>query len=203
MDTTYRIELSTESINKLISTTNKVKKALSSEEFNKFILGKCKEVLDLILEFENIASDEKATDYLEGNKTEITKNYVELYNDSEIDIPDADTFFSEYAKQFYPIKLSLAELVEYGTGLVGAQSSKGTGDEWEYMVNQNRNDPNYMLYGRYASYDAGWEWKNGSNREITRGQEGRYIYFQLKETVEEHLDEWVEEYLERILSENL
>lgn len=191
MNTTYRIELSTESINKLISTTNKVKKALSSEEFNKFILGKCKEVLDLILEFENIASDEKATDYLEGNKTEITKNYVELYNDSEIDIPDADTFFSEYAKQFYPIKLSLAELVEYGTGLVGAQSSKGTGDEWEYMVNKNRD------------YSEGWEWKNGTHAEHTMGQEGRYIYFQLKETVEEHLDEWVEEYLERILSENL
>jgi DNA-binding transcriptional ArsR family regulator len=101
---------------------------------------------------------------------------------------------TDYGKEFYPDKLSLAELIEYGTGLVGAESSKHTGDEWEYMANPNRD------------YKDGWEWNNESYSNFptpTMGQEGRYIYYQLAEYVKEHLENWVDEYIGKLIGGNL
>lgn len=190
-NTTYTIELSEEGIKNYIKTLEKIEKAFSSDDFHKYLLDKCRELLTLIIEKENVSEIERAGEYLEGCQDEIGKGYIYLYNDSTIDIPSSDTFFSDYAKQFYPIELSLAELVEYGTGLVGAESSKNTGDEWEYMANPKRD------------YREGWEWKNGTHAVHTMGQEGKYIYFQLKEEIEKNIDKWVNDYFINLIGGSL
>lgn len=189
MSKNYDIELTENNLKKYIDKLKKVEQALKGEEFRKFILNKAKAILQEIMENNDISTDdENAGDYVNGNKTEIGKDYVYLFNDSVIDVKSLDTFFNEDTKANYPENLSLAALVEYGTGLVGAQSSKNTGKEWEYMANPNRD------------YSQGWIWK-GKNGSIVRtmGKEGKYIYYELSEQVKEHLDEWVNEYLEKVL----
>lgn len=189
MSKNYDIELTENNLKKYIDKLKKVEQALKGEEFRKFILNKAKAILQEIMENNDISTDDENTgDYVNGNKTEIGKDYVYLFNDSVIDVKNLDTFFNEDTKANYPENLSLAALVEYGTGLVGAQSSKNTGKEWEYMTNPNRD------------YSKGWIWK-GKNGSIVRtmGKEGKYIYYELSEQVKEHLDEWVNEYLEKVL----
>lgn len=187
MTKTYNYELSVDSLEKLSKKLEEIEKSLSYDGLNKFLMDKCKARLEEILKETNVDGDQRASEYLAGNKTEIGKNYIKLYNDSEIDIPSADTFFSEEWKKNYPERLSLAELIEYGTGLVGSQSSLNTGDEWEYMANYGRN------------YEEGWEYNNNGNKVHTMGQEGRYIYYQLYQYVKDHADEWLVEYFNTIL----
>lgn len=190
MNRVYEIELSEESLKKFSSTLEKIESKISGEDFSRFLLKKCNDLLSKIMERENIGEEQRVFDYLAGNKNNIGKDFVQLYNDSEIDIASQDTWFNDYGKQFYPSKLSLAELVEYGTGVIGSLYSKNTGDEWEYMANPNRD------------YKKGWEWNNESypsSENPTLGQAGKYIYFQLQEEVEKHIEEWVVEYIDSII----
>lgn len=191
MSKKYEFELTEGNLEKYIDNLEKVEKALKSYEFRAFILNKCKSLLDTIMEYTDIASEQRADDYVAGNKTEIGKDYVYLYNDSTINIESADTWLNDYGKNFYPDELSLAELVEYGAGLVGSQNAKGIDGEWEYMVNPKRD------------YEEGWNWNNKGTIEHTQGQAGRYIYYELSEQVRKHLDEWVNEYLENAIGGNI
>jgi hypothetical protein len=190
MNRVYEIELSEESLKKFSSTLEKIESKISGEDFSRFLLKKCNDLLSKIMERENIGEEQRVFDYLAGNKNNIGKDFVQLYNDSEIDIASQDTWFNDYGKQFYPSKLSLAELVEYGTGVIGSLYSRNTGDEWEYEVNPNRD------------YDKGWEWNNASypsSESPTLGQAGKYIYFQLQEEAREHIEEWVVEYIDSLI----
>lgn len=191
MSKKYEFELTEGNLEKYIDNLEKVEKALKSYEFRTFILNKCKGLLDTIMEYTDIASDQRADDYVAGNKTEIGKDYVYLYNDSTINIESADTWLNDYGKNFYPDELSLAALVEYGAGLVGSQNAKGIDGEWSYMLNPKRD------------YEEGWNWNNKGTIEHTQGQAGRYIYYELSEQVRKHLDEWVDEYLENAIGGNV
>lgn len=194
MAKTYEIELSEESITKLGNTLEKIGNKLDTDDFNKFLMSKCKEELENLMYYEDVDGDQRGAEYKAGNHEEMGKDYIELYNDSEIDIASQDTWLNDYGKTFYPDRLSLAELIEYGAGLIGSQSSKNTGDEWEYMANPNRD------------YQEGWGWNNQSYSDFpshTMGQEGRYIYFQLAEKVEDKLENWVSEYIEKLIGGSL
>lgn len=195
-DKFYTIELTQENLQKVIDRYKKVSMALGSMEFKQFLLEKCKKARDEIMlerdiaHIENVgdsANQEKVDAYTSGNKEEISGDTITLYNDSVIDIRSTNTFFSEeYRDTHYPAELSLAELVEYGAGLVGADSSLGTGDEWEYTVNAGRD------------YSEGWYYKSDNNvPELTQGSEGKYIYYYLAETIENNIDDWVEEFLDK------
>ena len=200
MSKTYNVELSEQGIKSLKDTLNKINKKLDNDGFNKFLMAKCKEELENIMYYEDVDGDQRGAEYIAGNHDKTGKDYVHLYNDSEIDIESQDTWLNDWGKNYYPEKLSLAELIEYGTGLVGAQSSKNTGDEWEYMANPKRKD------GTLRSYEDGWEWNNESypsSPTPTTGQEGRYIYFQLAEKVRANLDKWVEEYINELIGGSL
>lgn len=194
MSKTYEVELSQQGMSNLSKTLEKIGKGLDNDDFNKFLMNKCRKELDDIMFYEDVESDQRGAEYLAGNHEEMGKNYIELYNDSEIDIDSQDTWLNDYGKQFYPDRLSLAELVEYGAGVVGAESSKNTGDEWSYMINP------------YRDYDEGWEWNNQSYPDFpshTLGQEGRYIYYQLAERVQSKLDGWVGEYISKLIGGSL
>lgn len=194
MSKTYEITLSEQGIKSLASVLDKIGKELDSNDFNSFLMRKCRKELDDIMFYEDVESDQRGAEYLAGNHDEMGKDYIELYNDSEINIPSQDTWFNDWGKTFYPDNLSLAELIEYGAGIIGSQNSKNTGDEWEYMANPNRN------------YEEGWEWDNSSYPDFpshTLGQEGRYIYYQLAERVQAKLDGWVGEYIEKLIGGSL
>ena len=196
MSKNFEIELSEDGFKDFAKALDKIGKKLDSDDFNKFLMGKCRDTLEYIMHNENIEEVQRGGEYIEGNHEESGKNYIRLYNDSEIDIESQDTWLNDYGKMFYPSTLSLAQLIEYGAGLIGARSSKNTGDEWDYMVNENRNN------GNLRSYEEGWEWNNQSYSNfpsVTQGQEGKYIYYQLYEEVLKHIDEWVSEYVERLI----
>ena len=195
MSKIYEVELSEESLTKLIEKYKNLSKALSSSEFKQFLLEKCKKTRDEIMlerdiahieDVNNSANQEKVDAYTSANKEEIDGNTITLYNDSVIDIDSANTFFSEeYRNTHYPADFSLAELVEYGAGLVGANSSLGTGDEWDYTINAGRD------------YSAGWHYKSDNDiPELTQGSEGKYIYYFLAKAIEENIENWVDEFLE-------
>lgn len=194
MSKNYEIELSEESIKGFTKELDKIEKKITNDSLNKFLMDKCRDTLEYIMHNENVEGTQRGSEYIEGNHEEKGKGYIRLYNDSVIDIEGADTFLSEEAKETYPSRLSLAALMEYGTGLRGAESSKNTGDEWEYMVRPNRD------------YREGWDWNNQSYSDFpshTEGQEGKYIYFQLHEQVVEHIDEWMIEYFDKVLGGSL
>ena len=194
MSKNFQIELSEDGFKDFAKKLDKIGKNLDSDDFNKFLMKKCRDMLEYIMHNEDVEGDQRGAEYIQGNHEETGKDYIRLFNDSEIDIDSQDTWLNDYGKSFYPSKLSLAELIEYGTGLIGAQNSKNTGEEWDYMVNPNRD------------YSEGWEWNNQSYSNfpsITQGQAGKYIYFQLYEQVLEHIDEWVIEYFDKLLGGNV
>lgn len=193
-DKTYTVELNRENLQKLIQKYNNIAKAISSMEFKQFLLEKCKKARDEVMlerdiahieDVNDTANQEKVDAYTSGNKEEINGDVITLYNDSVIDTGSSNTFFSEeYRDTHYPSELSLAELVEYGAGLVGADSSLGTGDEWEYTVNNGRN------------YSEGWYYKSDNGTpELTQGSEGKYIYYYLTKVIEDNIEDWINEFL--------
>lgn len=197
-DKIYKVELTVGNLEKLINRYKDISRALSSNEFKQFLLEKCKKTRDEIMLEKDITSIEQTNQgqaevYASGNKEEIIGNTISLYNDSVIDITNSNTFFDEeYRDTHYSSELSLAELVEYGVGLVGANSSLGTGDEWEYMQNKARN------------YNKGWRYKgNMGYPEHTMGTEGKYIYYNLANAIEKNIDNWVEEFLDNKLGSGL
>jgi len=192
----YKVELTLDNISKLINEYNKVSKSLASMEFKEFLLKKCIKVRDQIMLDKDIAHIENANDsanqekvdaYIAGNHEEINGNTISLYNDANLSVENLTHFFNEvYRDTQYSDGFSLAELVEYGVGLVGANSSLGTGDEWEYESNSKRD------------YSEGWSYKGDNGLpEHTSGSEGKYIYYYLAKEIEENIDDWVEEFLEK------
>lgn len=201
-DKVYTVELNQENLQKLIRKYNNVSKAISSMEFKQFLLDKCKLLRDEIMierdiahieDVNDSANQEKVDAYTSGNKEEISGDTITLYNDSVIDIQSTNTFFStEYRDAFYPSELSLAELVEYGAGLVGADSSLNTGEEWEYAVNSGRD------------YSQGWYYKSDNGiPQSTQGSEGKYIYYYLTKAIEDNIEKWVEEFLDKKIGSGL
>lgn len=195
-DKVYTVELNQENLQKIIKRYSEISKTLTSMEFKYFLLDKCKKARDEVMlerdiahieDVNDTANQEKVDAYTSGNKEEISGNVITLYNDSIIDIGSTHTFFSEeYRDAFYPSELSLAELVEYGTGLVGADSSLDTGDEWEYMANAGRD------------YSQGWHYKSDNGiPELTQGSEGKYIYYYLTKAIEDNIEDWVDEFLSK------
>lgn len=157
--------------------------SITNGEADNFLTNKGQKALDEIMQMEDVNSDQRADDYKDGNKVQVSTSQIKFYNDSVIDIENADTWINDYGKTFYPSELSLAELIEYGAGEVGAKTANSKANNWEYMVNPNRD------------YAYGWEWNNGGSIEHTYGQAGRYIYFQLQENIDNNLDKWVNEFI--------
>lgn len=90
----------------------KLRKALESEEFMRFISDKCMVELDKIIA-KKLNSEQPSTEYRSSNHSEIGKDYVKIYNDSMVDLSE----LSPETALNYPEGLSLAQLIEFGTGI--------------------------------------------------------------------------------------
>lgn len=122
--------------------------------------------------------------YLNSMKFEVKDNVMTFYNDSVINISDKKLKPTTSAR--YPLKLSLASIIEYGIGYTGQISSNQDADNWEYDV-------------RGHGYKGWYYVDSAGNLHWTNGLAGRYIFLKLKTWIEENISDIIDKYL----SENL
>ena len=181
------ITLSKEGIGSFKSLNNKISYIFKSDAFYEYLGEKCKNALEMIqiAMINDVPDDVEMSNYLSSNHFEYDKasKTLLMYNDATIDVASLDTFFSETSKERYPAKLSLAKMLEYGTGYIGASTPhQEEVENWEYDVNGHG--------------VQGWFYKGADGRAVwTSGYEGKLIFFRTKEYIQKHISEWVAEYL--------
>lgn len=109
----YEIDIfDVESIKKVENELSKLQHTLKSESFMIFIADKCMVELNNIID-QNLNTDEYTTEYRSNNNYETTKDQVRIFNDSMVDLSNVkpETLIN------YPNGLSLAKLIEFGTGI--------------------------------------------------------------------------------------
>ena len=187
MNKIYEYDLTEHDLNDFQKKLEKIEYLLLSEDYTKYLGRKMKEALKKIqkqrLKTINTKEDIDESNYMSSNHLEIEDGTIYIYNDAIIDISSKN--MNETTKANYPAKLSLAKIVEYGIGYTGEIYSQGN-EDWVYDVNQHGN--------------KGWYYKD-KNGEIrwTNGYAGRYIFLALKEYVYEHISEWTDSYVIRLL----
>lgn len=91
---------------------NKLTDALDSKEFMQFLANKCMEELNRITNVK-LRSEDYSTDYRSSHKKRVTANKITIRNDSNVDL----SHLSEKTLARYPNGLSLAKIIEFGTGI--------------------------------------------------------------------------------------
>ncbi|MEG1506025.1 MAG: hypothetical protein RR478_00855 [Bacilli bacterium] len=180
----YEVNLSVNGINKLINRLKQLQDIYKSEEFIKYIADKAEKLLNEITESKlstKIDDEDDIQHYRTNHKILIQNGEIFLYNDTVININDKN--MSEEAKAKYGSKLSLAKIVEYGTGFTGkiSEASKFA-DNWEY----DKNNHSYKGWG-YTDEKGISHWTNG--------MAGKLIFHTLKLEVENYLPSWINEYI--------
>lgn len=175
------IEINISNSVELQNLPDKITKLLNSRKFFSFLEKKCKAEISKITN-QNISgiTDNDIGKYAASNKTEIGSDYLDLYNDSMVDISN----LSEKTRMNYPEGLSLAKLVEYGTGVVGRGSAGNNfakEDNWKYDLNKHDT--------------KGWYYEDNGSIYWTKGMEGKLIYHKFRDVAEEKMRDWVEEFL--------
>lgn len=180
-------ELDTKDIDLMIENIDKTANSLTSKKLLKYIADKCQKELKNIslrnLSTINSKEDINKSLYMNSNKIEIDYENMEiiLYNDSEINISEKNISPQKLAN--YPLKLSLAQIVEFGIGYTGSLNARNEVDSsWQYDVNNH-------------GY-KGWYYKDENGIiHWTNGYAGRYIYLKLKEYVEKNIKTWLADYV--------
>ena len=181
------IELTT---NKLVE---KIINTLTTKEFYEYFGEKLMEQLQKIANEEVLTIDGEAmqnydkTNYLSSMGMEIRDNAIYLYNDAVIDdIPSRVSDPEKLAN--YPLKLSLAKIVEYGIGNYGFVRPLDIAPNWQYDMNDN---------GR-----AGWTYKDlNGNSHHTTGIEGRMVFYKTLKWLEDGAKPIVYDYLVKKLKD--
>lgn len=162
-----------------------IEKIFTSKKFKDFIGKKCLKVLDTLMSTdlgtfnEHSVFDAKVEEYKQNCKYKIEDDYIILYNKTIL-TQDEMTWVSEKTKQNYSEGISIAHIIEYGTGLLGDSTPE---DDW--IVNVN-------------NYTKSWSYKDPDDKvRHTQGIEGRYIFNKMMEQVEKDFSKWVDEYIEK------
>lgn len=128
----------------------------------------------------NTQEDVDASLYMNSMKTEIDGSTIYLYNDSEIDT--STKIISPEKRANYPLKLSLAKIVEYGIGYTGFINPLPIQVDWQYDVN----DHGYK----------GWYYTDKSGKTFwTNGFEGRLVFLKLLYWIRDNAANIIAEYL--------
>lgn len=113
---------------------------------------------------ENTVNSSEISDYLKGFDIDIIGNEIYLYNSATIDVSTKN--MSETKRGNYPLKLSLAKLIEYGFGYVGFVATQPLPENWQYDINAHGNRGWY-----YIDQNGLYHWTNGL--------EGRLVFRKL------------------------
>jgi hypothetical protein len=182
------------SIDNLVGLENHLEyvKQLSSmqkdKKFQKFIQGKCLEVVKQITESRltgGTTNDEWIEEYKSNHKIREYSDGFVLYNDTKIPAILSTQNTKNQNKDLglvrnYDDGFSIALAFEYGVGIVGGENA--VQGAWEYNVNN---------YG-----DLGWYYKTIEGLyERTRGYRGFEIYRYTANEIENKLPVWVKEFV--------
>ena len=164
---------------------NKFSKIFNSSKFKNYIGEKCLTVLDKIIQSslgtfnEHSIFDAKVEEYIKNCKYKLENDYIVIYNETTLTQQEM-TWVSEKTKENYPEGISIAYIIEYGTGLLGESNSE---DEWQTNVN---------------NYKSSWSYKDPEgNIRHTQGIEGRFIYDKMMQEVEINFADWVDEFIRK------
>lgn len=157
----------------------------SKKKFREFIASKCMEELEDIQSYTEFPSehsvfDEKVEEYIRSHKKEVKKSSVEIYNDTNLEQSEM-YWVSQKTLPNYPNGISIAKIIEYGTGIRGFST-----DDWYADMNNHGS--------------KGWRYYDPDDLDTvvhTWGLEGRFIYLQLYDRVKDKAIDWVLEYMEK------
>ena len=185
----YYYDLNRDGFRKLKHDFKAISRSIKTQKFRKFIADKCMtELLQIqrqCLTTIDSELDEFLSNYMTSNHVQIggkDDNTILIYNDAMIDVSAKN--MSEQTKANYPgMTLSLAQLVEYGMGYTGLTFTphQEEVEGWEYDVNNH-------------GYSGWYYYDNNGERYWSNGFAGRMIFYQLKQHVEEKIDDWILEY---------
>lgn len=101
-----------DSIKEMEKDFSKLEQKLNSEDFMIFLAEKCMKELNTIIDKE-LRTEGYETEYRDNNKYETTKDQITISNDSMVDLSNVspETLIN------YPDGLSLAKIIEFGTGI--------------------------------------------------------------------------------------
>ena len=180
-------ELDTNGIDNFIKKLDEIEKIYTSKKLLKYIADKCQKELKNISEKSlssiNSKEDIDRSYYINNNKIDINYQDMEIifYNNSKVDISKKNISPNKLSN--YPLKLSLAQIVEFGIGYTGSiNSNKNVNNSWQYDVN------NHGYKGWYYKDEVG-------NIHWTNGYAGRYIYLKLKQYIEKNINTWINDYI--------
>ena len=181
MNTTYEYHLSLDDMKKFKKQMLKIKEALNSQEFIYYLANKCYELLNKVTS-EKLNTDELDMyihTYRNNHQKKVIDNDIYLWNETMVDLSS----LSEETLENYPNGLSLAKIVEYGTGIVGSSSEASKyAKDWQYDVNGHG--------------EKGWFYVDSSGvLHWTKGIQGKLVFYETKRRIEENIENWISEYL--------
>lgn len=169
----------------LLQYFDDIEKAFTSKKFFEYLADKCMKELDRIMSENLVGYDEhsvfygKLDEYKNNNKLTFTDNGFIISNDTNMEQSEM-WWVSPKTRDNYPDGISIAYIVEYGTGLKGTSQ-----DDWQVNVH------NYGSNGwRFVDPDTGF-------LKVSTGSEGRFIYQKLRDRIEEMASIWIYYYFER------
>jgi hypothetical protein len=182
-------ELSIVDLKRLKKDIIEIGDILKSKEFLEFIAKKCVEKVKEISSTKLSAGaleNNDVTAYMQSHNYSIRGDTITLYNDSQIDVA-SKSWMSEETLANYNAQLSLGKIIEFGIGYTGGLGSYDYVDsDWHYDVNE------HGYKGWYYEDKAG-------NLVWTNGFAGKQIYAELMNYLDNHLNEWIDEYFNKKL----
>lgn len=168
---------------KLQIDLDKIANVITTKQFREYIADKClKELEDIesysLVNEEHSVWQEKILEYVRGHKVEYGNDYILIFNATNLN-QDEMFWVSDKTRANYPNGISVAYIIEYGTGLKGTSQ-----EDWQVNVN---------------GYGAnGWVYKDADGFiQHTTGLEGKFIYQKLLDIVVREIETWTFEYMER------
>lgn len=177
--------------NEFVEELETLKEVFKTKSFRSYIADKCIELVREICN-ENTYWDEhsvwtnKLQEYKNGHKVDIGNDYVLIFNDTNYS-QDELWWLSPQTRDNYIDGLSVAYLIEYGMGINGSEA-----EDWQV------NMPS--AYKRQSGDTwVGYNPDNYPEATFYHSQEGKFIYLKLQTGVEERFEDWVDEYLGKVL----
>ena len=177
--------------NEFVEELETLKEVFKTKSFRIYIADKCIELVREICN-ENTYWQEhsvwtnKLQEYKNGHKVDIGNDYVLIFNDTNYS-QDELWWLSPKTRDNYIDGLSVAYLIEYGMGINGSEA-----EDWQV------NMPS--AYKRQSGDTwVGYNPDNYPEATFYHSQEGKFIYLKLQMGVEERFEDWVNEYIGKVL----
>lgn len=180
-------------VSELIKDIQKDIDLFKNRKFKEFIAEKClkelKDICDIVtfsMDFENSVFHEKVQEYEQSHKKVIGSNHVTIYNSTRL-AQDEMFWVSTTTRENYPHGISIAKIVEYGTGIKGTSQ-----DDWQTDVNGHG-----AKAWAYYNPDSINGWEGASPIIWSHGIEGKFVYQKLYDRIIENFEMWTIEFLDK------